>query len=231
MGPGQTRAMFRGPVHNGGVFLTDESIADLVSGDKGFWDYVDAQVESERIPDQAGALWTWKLSVKFLNQDGTPAVLDAVTGLTSRVTSESYTFHRARKKKTGKGGGLKAVVAALQANQAIVLKVLDSQAKVLEALPALLREATTSAAQAGAQVTQAAAQESAKLLAAGSAPLQQALDLIGSHAKHETARADDATLAHAKQLLKSSDGDWTDTALKLFTAAPAVVTLAQKLKN
>ena len=80
-------------------------------------------------------------------------------------------------------------------------------------------------------MAQAAAQESAKLLAAGTAPLQQALDRLDAHAKHETARADDATLAHAKLLAKKNEGDWTDDALKLVTAAPAVIKLAEKLTN
>lgn len=223
MGAGKTRALFKGPIEENGIFVSDESIADAVATDKGFWAYVDAQVEDERIQPQTG-LWSWKLSLKFLNQDGTPAVLDAVNGVTSRVTDEAYTFVRARKKKAGKGGGMKVIVAALEANQAVTLRVLD-------ALPSLLREAATIGAQAGALVTQAAAQESAKLLSAGTAPLQQAMDLIASHVKHETARADDATLAHAKQLLKQNEGDWTDTAVKFVSAAPAVIKLVDKFKN
>ncbi len=231
MGPGQTRAMYRGPVvGEDGVFLTEEAIADAVSQDKGFWVYVDSQVQAERITAQPG-LWSWKLAVKFLNQDGTAAVLDAGSQLISRVTAESYTFHRALKPQKEGDRALETVAAALQSSQAVMLKCLDAQTRLLDTLPALIKDATSAAASAACAVAQTAAQESAKMLSAGSSPLQQALDIIATHAKHETARADDATIAHAKLLLKGSDEDWTDTAVKLFGAAPAVLKLADKLMN
>ena len=83
----RSRVIYRGPLEEHGVEVTEDSIADLVATDARFWDWVSAQVRQRRIPTDSagdGSIVKLKLALSFMQQDGSKAIIDEATGATSR---------------------------------------------------------------------------------------------------------------------------------------------------
>lgn len=214
-GKGGTRLLFRGPVEENGVFVSEADIADRVAKDAGFWEYVDSAVEAGRIPESKG-IWAFKLSLQFANQDGSYAS-DASTGRSSYLTGEPVEFWRA---KGAKAGGESAVVIEL-------LKLVREQGQLV---PQLVREAVREGLTAGKELLCASAREAAQLQAAGSAPLAQAMTLIQGFANAETKRADDASRAVVR-MLNETKQDTDDDIFDKATKIGGLVLMAKKVKD
>jgi len=178
-GRGQRRLLYRGPVEQDGVFITEDAIADHVAVDEAFWQYVSAQVSAKALQPTANGVWAFKLSVCFQDQHGAPATLDPDAGLTSRATSEAWEFYRG----TGRTEDATAVGTLASALSSVIAKQGEASAAQTQASMLLVK----ALADATKDIAATAIKESM-------APLIEAQKLIADNAKRDAARADGLTV-------------------------------------
>lgn len=182
LGRGQARLLFRGPVEQDGVFITEDSIADAVAHDSAFWAYIEAKVKAGAIPAQPNG-WAFRLSVSFQDQSGAHATLCADTGTTSKVTSEAWDFWRAG---TAKNEEHNAVVALSGALQTLAGKAGEQNAAVVQAAAAMAKDIAI-------EVTKAV-----------QGPLVEMAKLVTEAAKRAEERADGMAVDLFKQMSKQT---------------------------
>ena len=222
----RSRVIYRGPLEEHGVEVTEDSIADLVATDARFWDWISAQVRQRRIPVEGagdGSVVKLKLSLSFIQQDGSKAVIDAATGATSIITEDSWEFFKSassNQEQTGQMAMMERFFTLMMEQQ----KELPNQiAKILSVVT-----------ETGKATLQTSAAESSKILQASVEPLKAQMALIDKQHTHETTRADRASDAVIR-MLNSDDfrkgESQIDDFVKLIGAAPAILALLEKAKK
>jgi hypothetical protein len=216
------RFIFRGALEEHGILVTEDLIADQVADDHKFWDWVGAQIKQRRISvDNAtdGGVVRLKLSISFMNQDASKAILDESSGATSIVTEEAQEFH--------KGSSTNQETSQM----AIIEKLLNSMTEQQKELPAQLTKMLTAATEAGQSVIQTTAAESSKILTALVEPLKAQMQANQKYLEHEMERADEAHKAVVDLLMsKGETGESPlDNFFKIVEATPAILKLLEKL--
>ncbi len=223
-GSARPRTIFRGPLEDCGQVLTEDGIADAVSADSKFWDWVGAQVRQRRIPtDQSGdgTVVRLKLSVTFINQDASPAIIDDVTGTTSFVTAEPWEFYKGT---PGNGDPMNPMYLIHQFSQLIIEQQKD--------LPNQMARMLKDVVETGKVAIQTSAAESAKILQATIDPLKSQLTLIEKSHSHESTRADKASDAVMRMLMaEPKEKDSISEPEKLIGFLTALLALAEKGKK
>lgn len=218
------RTIFRGPIEEGGVLLTEDAIADSLAGDSKFWDWVSAQIRQRRIPTEQngdGSVVRLRLSVSFINQDASPAILDDTTGATSFATAEAWEFYRGT---PGSGDPLNPMFLIHQFSQLII----EQQKDMPNQVSRMLKEVV----EVGKSAIQTSAAESAKIIQASVEPLKSQLTLIEKSHTHESTRADRASDAVIRMLMsESKDKDPVSEPEKLIGFLTALLALAEKGKK
>lgn len=224
-GPGRFRTIFRGPLDEAenNYTLTEDSIIDQVSQDERFWEWVGVQLKNGRIyvanhDPETGSI-RLRVTVVFINQDGSHAILDSGSGATSFTCSEPWDFHRNIRAKT-------------EPDQTVLL--LGRMAEVLieqqKALPEMITKLFKEVSENGRVTVQASTQESAKILHSIMEPMKQQLSMIEKYTSGETLRANKATDACIRQLNASAEGkSWTGSPDDWIGAAKGIVQLAEGL--
>lgn len=237
------RLMFRGPLEEDGVTLTEDSIADTVASDIKFWEWVDAQRKQRRLsPDKDGdgSMVRVKLSITFVNQDASKAILDESTGATSVVTEDSWEFHK------GSFGQSEQLIPMTILDRFMTLMcaqqkehreqltahqrdLLEQQKELPNQIARILKEVTDT----GKAALQTSAAESSKILQAAVEPLKAQMTLIEKSHSHESTRADKASDAVIRLLNSETkkESSTVDDLIKLAGAAPALLALLEKAKK
>lgn len=218
LGRGQSRILFRGPVEQDGVFITEDDIADQVASHASFWEYLDAQVRTGRVPaqqDSPKGCWKFRLSVSFQDQTGAPASLDE-QGNTSRVTAEYFEFFRGplRGEKTSP---LETALVSLATSMVELTKSkVESESKVAQ----LVSQALTQSLQAVVPALACAAKDASMVA------------LVEKQLAHENQRADKATDAVLRMLKdKQESGDTFDDLAKLASFGATALNLIRTAKG
>lgn len=218
------RTIFRGSLDEFGVAITEDAIADTVATDAKFWDWVGAQVRMRRISSEQrsddGAVVRLKLSVSFINQDASLAIVDEATGATSLVTDEAWEFHKG---STGNSDHANPMTLL----ERLMTLMFEQQREMPNQVARLLKEVTDT----GKVALQTSAAESSKILQAAVEPLKAQMALIEKSHNHETTRADKASDAVIR-MLNNPDKDKSSTVddlVKLVGAAPAILTILEKV--
>jgi len=202
LGRGQSRILFRGPVEQDGVCITEDDIADQVAGNAPFWEYLDAQVRSGRVVSQqqsAKGRWQFKLSVSFQDQSGACATLDD-RGSTSHVTTEVFEFYRGSVTAANPSPLENALVTLSTAMAELAKSKLESESKVAQ----VISQAITQSLQA-VMPSLASAAKDASMVA-----------LVEKQLAHENQRADKATDAVLRMLKDHKEsGDAFDDLAKV----------------
>lgn len=217
------RIVFRGPLEEHGVTLTEDAISDAVATDSKFWDWVGAQVRQRRISADNtgdGGLVRLKLSISFINQDASLAILDESSGATSVVTGESWEFY---KSSTAHSDQMNPMVLV----ERFITLMVDQQKELPNQVARILKEVTDT----GRVALQTSAAESSKILQASIEPLKAQMALIEKSHSHETARADKASDAVIRMLNnpEKDKSSTVDELVKLATAAPAILAIFEKV--
>lgn len=202
LGRGQSRILFRGPVEQDGVCITEDDIADQVAGNAPFWEYLDAQVRNGRVVAQqhsAKGRWQFRLSVSFQDQSGSCASLDD-QGSTTRVTAEVFEFYRGALAGE-KSSPLESALVTLATSMAeLARSKVESESKVAQ----VVSQALTQSLQA-VMPSLASAAKDASMVA-----------LVEKQLAHENQRADKATDAVLRMLKdKQESGDTFDDLAKM----------------
>jgi len=225
-GRGQRRLLYRGPVEQDGVFITEDVIADHVSNDAPLWEYLSAQVRAKTIQAPQDGVWRFKLSVCFQDQHGAPATLDPDTGITSRVTSEAWEFWKGDASPDKSTPVEHALLAVVKETCALARSALERTMAHEQNLASAVKEVLT-------QVMPSIA-EMGKGIALASAQAQHApfLALVEKQLGHENQRADKATDAVLRMLKDRQEGGGAlDDLTKLATFGTAAMGLMQKAKG
>lgn len=91
-GRGYTQALYKGAIEENGAVVDECLVSQNVAGNSAFWSYIDAQKRAGReVGKEDKGIFTWKLSIQFLDQSGAPALVDTKTSV---VTSEAHEFYR-----------------------------------------------------------------------------------------------------------------------------------------
>lgn len=229
---GKHRVIFRGPVEEDGIALTEDAIADVIAGDSRFWEWIDAQRRQRRISaDNAGdgSLVRLKLSVSFINQDASKAILDESNGATSVVTDDSWEFHRS----TAVTQEHLVPMAFMERFFTLMCEqqkdIREQQKELPNQIARILKEVTDT----GKAALQTSAAESSKILQASVEPLKAQMTLIEKSHSHESTRADKASDAVIRLLNSETkkESSTVDDLIKLASAAPALLALVEKAKK
>ena len=226
LGSGPTRALFRGAVEENGRYVTEDDIADQAGRDQGFWDYIKVQASAGRLKQPESGIWSFRLAVKFFDQFGAVASIDT-EGKTTRTTDEPWEFFPSVRV---------AAQAAAPDPMATALAFLrDMHGAFAAEHKAALQESrsiVSTAVAAAQEIVKTASTEAQKLLAAGAEPLRHTVDRVVEQARHETARADDATKDVVTLVREGeSGGSLLDGLGKLVTVAPVAIPLVKKILN
>lgn len=223
----RSRVIFRGPVEEHGVDVTEDSIADLVAADSRFWDWISAQIRQRRIPaDSAGdgSMVRLKLSISFIQQDGSKAILDESSGVTAIVTEDSWEFYKATQ-------GNQEQMSQMAMMERFFTLMMEQQKEMPNQIARILSVIT----ETGKATLQTSAAESSKILQASVEPLKAQMALIEKSNTHETTRADKATDAVVRMLnsesFKKGGDSQVDDFIKLVGAAPALLAMLEKAKK
>lgn len=218
------RTIFRGPLDEFGVVITEDSISDTVATDAKFWDWVGAQVRMRRVSAEQrsddGAVIRLKLSVSFINQDASLAILDEATGATSLITDEAWEFHKGSAGHTDQANPMNLI-------ERLMTLVIEQQKEMPNQVARLLKEVTDT----GKAALQTSAAESSKILQASVEPLKAQMALIDKSHTHESTRADKANDAVIRLLNnpEKDKGNMVDDLVKLVGAAPAMLVILEKV--
>ncbi len=88
-----TQALYNGPLEQNGTFLDESQVTSHVANNASYWQYIDACKRGGReIGTSEGGIFSWRLSIQFLDQSGAAAVLE--DGKTTLLTPESHEFYR-----------------------------------------------------------------------------------------------------------------------------------------
>lgn len=219
-GSGRARVLYRGPVEENGVWLTEETIADSLAADEKFWEWASAQVRINRIVEDKGNV-RFKLSLCFFDQDASPAVIDPATGLTHQQTEEPQEFYRS----TRASDASQPITIIKDLNTAII-----SQQKEI---PVQMEKMLAAVVENGQKVITATAEKSAAIITASIEPLTKAFGLIEKAYLHESTRADKASDCVIRML--NSKDNKSDSPMeelnKLLLAIGTFVNLAEKTKK
>ena len=91
-GRGNTQALYKGAIEENGIVVDECKVSSSVAANSGFWDYIDAQKRAARdIGTEDKGIFSWRLSIQYLDQNGAPALIDTKTSL---VTTEAHEFYR-----------------------------------------------------------------------------------------------------------------------------------------
>ena len=142
VGRGRQRALYRGPLDEGGRVVHEDDLCDLVATDARYWEYLQSVEDSDAA--QSGRLCC-KVSVQFLDQNLAPLVVGD-KGETWAHSAETYEFVRRNAGKSGKGRKRKKADAARAVGDAVA-----------SLAPALERIVATAVRESTAQVTAALA--------------------------------------------------------------------------
>lgn len=93
LGPGRTMSLYRGDLRNGDSDVDEDFVIGRVAANKDFWQYIDAKVQEGKIGKSSGNLFSFRLSLKFLDQTGAACIVDPAGGETFK-TAEAFEFHR-----------------------------------------------------------------------------------------------------------------------------------------
>ncbi len=217
-GAGRPRLIYKGPLEEGGVWITEDTIADTLSIDEKFWEWVTSQTRVGRIVAEK-SLIRLKLTLSFTNQDGSVAILDPVLDLKTQTTDEVIEFYK------GKGTDREDAITALnQLNHAII-----SQQKEI---PVQMANMLSTVVENGQKAISAASASSAAILTASIEPLSKAMALLEKAYAHESMRADKATDAVLRMLNnQKQETSAIDEATKLMTLAGGFFALLEKGKK
>lgn len=224
-GAGRPRTIFRGPLDEAGNYtLTEDAVIDAVCADPRFWDWVTVQQRSRRLLSQAGVadggVVTLRLTVSFLNQDGSLAVLDEGTGATSFSCPDTWEFH----KTASMHKDTDPMTLVIELSKAIV----EQQKLMPEVMVRMFKEMSES----GRVTIQTSAAESAKLLQASIEPLKSQLAIIEKSHTHESTRADRASDAVIRMLMSDpKEKESVSEPEKLIGFLTALLALAEKGKK
>lgn len=208
-GRGNTQALYQGPVEENGVFIDETKVSLRVAGNAGFWEYIDAAKRAGReVGTCEGGIFSWRLSIQYLDSSGAAAIVD---GKTSLVTSEAYEFYRA---SASADPGESMSVALVQTFKEMV----SAHTKLMHGLSTGLAE--------NAQKAVCAA------VAAAMAPLNQVVDRVAVMSKEDTTRADEMTKAVVKLLREQQPKpDIFDGIAKAVPAGAMALKAIKDLKN
>lgn len=221
------RSIYRGPLDDFGVSTTEDSISDLIASDARFWDWVGAQIRMRRLSaehrSEDGAVVRLKLSVSFIQSDGSLAILDEATGATSLITEEAWEFHKGASGYQDQNNPM-----------ALVDKFMTLTLELHKEMPNQIARILREISDTGKGALQTSAAESSRILQAAVEPLKAQLAMIDKSHAHETTRADKASDAVIRMLNSDSKKEPTSTVddlIKLATAAPAILALVEKAKR
>ncbi len=224
-GSGRARSIYRGSIdENGQNTLTEDSIIDAVSGDVRFWEWVQVQQRAGRLlsPNSNGqpGVIRLRVSVSFLNQDGSASVIDAGTGSTSYSCPESWEFHKSLSEKHD--------LDPLNLVHELTRTLIEQQ----KAMPDIMVRMFEKMTENGRIAIQSSAQESAKILAAIVDPLKSQLALIEKHSTHESTRADKASDCVIRMLNANAESKgWTGGPDQWVNTIGGAVTVLEKISK
>ena len=215
-GRGNTQALYQGPIEENGVFLDENKVSVRVAANGAFWEYIDATKKAGReVGTAEGGIYSWRLSIQFLDSSGAPAVID---GRSTYLTLEAYEFYRsfvAGEEKDPVG------MAMCQTFE----KMVASHAKLMADMHASHAAATASISANIGQATSAA-------VAAAMAPLNQLVERVSAMAKEETGRADEMTKVAFKGIREAQpQPDIFDGLAKVIPAGAVALKAIKDLKN
>ena len=219
----RSRVIFRGPIEEHGVEVTEDAIADHVATDSKFWEWISAQIKQRRVPvDSAsdGSMVRLKLSVCFIQQDGSKAILDEATGATSIVTEDSWEFFRATQTNQDQ-------LSQLALMERFFTLMMEQQKELPNQIARILSVIT----ETGKATLQTSAAESSRIIQASVEPMKAQMALIDKAHTHETTRADKSSDAVIR-MMNSDDfkktGGFAENLVALATAAPQLLSLLKK---
>lgn len=237
------RTIFRGPLEDSGYVLTEDMIADTVADDAKFWAWVATQsqrrhLQADRLGDD-GTVLRCKLSISFINQDGSFAILDPVHNTTTVTTQETWEFH-----KTCASESIDPMRLVDKFSNALIeqqkempnmmarmLKdVIDANKLAMQETAKMLQQSAIESA----KIIQQSAIEAAKITAAASEPIKTSFTLVDQAYKHESTRADkaaDAVIRILNAETKSKEDDSIDQVSRIVTAGAGILTLLEKSKK
>lgn len=218
---GRPRVIYRGPLEENGVTLTEDVIADTLACDGKFWDWVHAQIRARRIPDDSdGTVVRLKLSLSFIGQDASFAVVDSATGGTSLITEEAWEFH-----KGANGGDINNPLYIIQQFTSMII---EQQQQIHVQMAKMLKDVLDT----GQKAIVASAGESAKIIQAAVEPLKSSFALVEKAYQHESTRADKASDCVIRMLNDRDKEDSSlDEATKMVTLATSALALLEKGKK
>lgn len=220
----RSRVIYRGPLEEHGVEVTEDGICDQVAMDSKFWDWIGAQLRQRRIPADSsgdnGGVVRLKLSLSFIQQDGSKAIVDEASGATSIVTEDSWEFFKA-------AAGNQEQISQLALMERFFTLMMEQQKE----LPTQIAKILSVITETGRATLQTSAAESSKIIQASVEPLKAQMALIEKSHTHETTRADKSTDAVIR-MMNSDDfkkpDSLVDNLVTLAGAAPQILLLLKR---
>ena len=167
LGQGNRRALYRGPVDQDGVVLSDDDIKDTVARDARFWDYVDASIKSGSLSETDKRSLRCRVSVQFLDSGGAALSLGDGGELWAQST-ETVEFLRSRAREPGRTRKPDGAVAVGRAVAAV--------APALERMAASLVRETTAQVKAALELSERLADKLEKQLERESSRVDSAIE-------------------------------------------------------
>jgi hypothetical protein len=219
-GRGNTQALYQGPIEENGVFLDENKVTARVAVNGAFWEYIDATQRAGReVGSAEGGIYSWRLSVQYLDSSGAQALVD---GRTSHLTAEAYEFYRA---SVGSEPQDPVGLAMCQTFKEMVASHGKLMADMHASHAKLVADMTTSLSENMQKAMSAA-------VAAAMSPLGQAVERVSQMAKEETGRADEMTKVAFKQIKEQQpQPDLFDGIAKILPAGAMAMKAIKDLKN
>lgn len=204
-GRGNTQALYQGPLEENGAVIDETKVAARVAANGSFWDYIDATKRAGReVGTAEGGIYSWRLSLQYLDQSGAVAVVD---GKTSFLTAEAFEFYRAAPSGDSKETIGIAMVQTFD-------RMVSAHTKLMADLTENIQKAVCAS------------------VSAAMGPLNQAVDRVAQMSREDTGRADEMTKV-AMKLLKEQQPqpDVFDGFAKVLPAGALALKALKDLKN
>lgn len=201
-----TQALYHGPLEQNGTFLDESRVTSHVANNASYWQYIDACKRGGReVGTSDGGIFSWRLSLQFLDQSGAAAVLE--DGKTTLLTTDSHEFYRA----APAGESEASTVSVLSQS---IDKVVSAHTKLMADMNASLAENVQ------------------KAISAAMGPLNQVVDRMAVMAKEDGVRADEMTKLALKLMRdQQPKPDVFDSIAKAVPASVMALKAIKDLKN
>lgn len=189
-GRGNAPSVYEATLADGRLLASETDLLAEAAQNKGFWLWVQKQVEAKKIDASPSGLWEWKVRLEFFDAGGAKTE--------SAVSERAFEFYQLC--ATASAAPTDPVSAALQAMRDMQAQFMQAQERMARDQAQLVRDVLGKATElvsaqlgAGKDIVATAATEAHKVLAAGAEPLKAAVDRIVEQSKHEQEKRDEAT--------------------------------------